>query len=461
MKKLKRTKGAVTIEATISLSIFLFMFIMIYSIITICRTQATIQIAINSAAKELSQYSYLYSISGLHDAMKNVAEGAEGTKQDVNEVASNVSQVFSGIQSIKDQATDFGDVDSITGDWEDIMGKLQTVKDTATEVTDDAKAAQQKITEMMDTGENGEGTYKLIFGMSKLLVSEGYEQAKSLAAEAISRVLVQKHLKRNENDNAENFCRSAGIQPGSYLFHESYFNGIDFSHSTLLPYKSNTITIVANYKMKLIQLIPVDYVFHFTQTAVTLAWVQGDVEVPDTPEAAVGQLSEDLWNIMSGSERESLIRKMGLKELKEKGYYSVSGSTVIHAYSSEDPQTVATIRSYNPLVGLNSVADINSVDLVNRLEKISSEVEASTANIHSIHIKKPDADGNLKTSEVNCDGELKRKVTLVIPEDEGLVEKLEAALAEVVTDVEFEFLPGYGKVFKTETTDTTTDGTGG
>lgn len=449
LRKLKKTKGAVTIEATLSLTTFLFMFMMIYSIITICRAQATIQTAINATAKELSQYSYLYSISGLHDAMKNVADGAEDTKEnvnqvakDVNEVATNVSDVFSGIQSITDKNVSFGDVGAITGQWEGLMDDLNKTEGSVTQ-------AKESLTNLLDTGDSKEGSYKLIFGMAKLMVSEGYEQAKSAAAEAVSRVMVKKHLKRNDKDTAENFCRAMGIQPGTYLTKESYFNGIDFSHSRLLPYKSNEIIIVANYKIKLLQLLPVDITFHCTQTAVTMAWLQGDVEVPDTPKEVVNQRGGSVWN-GDPRERERLIRSMGLTELKKDGFYSVSGNNNIHAYSEKSPGTLAVVRSYNPLEGLDSVGKVNIEDIKNRLTTISSQVESSTANIQAINIKKPDKNGNLKVTEKDCSKAVNRKVILVIPEDEGLKKKFEDALATIETDVEFEFLPGYGTVFEKE-----------
>ena len=40
LKKVKNQKGAITVEATISLTAFLFMFMMLYSIIIVCRAQA-------------------------------------------------------------------------------------------------------------------------------------------------------------------------------------------------------------------------------------------------------------------------------------------------------------------------------------------------------------------------------------------------------------------------------------
>lgn len=449
LKKLKRANGAVTIEATISLTAFLFLFLMIYSVITICRAQAIIQVAINSAAKEISQYSYLYSLTGINEAMAEVTQGAEGTKQDVNDIAANVSQVFNGIQSISGKAAE------ITSDPYGVMENPQGAMDTWESMMGDLKEAGAAATEARKTlSEMASGdTKQLVFGMAKLMVSEGYEEAKSLVAEAVSRGLVQKHLKRSKDDTAESFCKAVGIQPGTYFGTESYFNGIDFSHSRLMPYGSSEITIVANYKIKLLQLLPIDLEFHCTQTAVTTAWMQGDVDIPDTPQAVVQQRGEAIWNSSSGSERERLIRSMGLKELKDEGFYSVSGSNYIHAYNPNDPQTFAVVRSFNPLTESDSVDAVNMADIIDRLEKISSQVESSMDNIHSVKIKKPDKDGNLKTSEVNCDGAKKMKVILVIPEDPGLKEKFEEALKTVDTEVEFEFLPGYGSVFEQKKTD--------
>lgn len=56
---MREQKGYITIEATIVLSIYIFAFMMIFSLIHICRAQMKISVAINNAAKEISEYSYL------------------------------------------------------------------------------------------------------------------------------------------------------------------------------------------------------------------------------------------------------------------------------------------------------------------------------------------------------------------------------------------------------------------
>lgn len=448
-KKQHNQEGAVTIEATIALTSFLFMFIMIYSIITICRTQAIIQVAINSTAKELSQYSYLYSITGLHDSMTNLQNSAQSTKDNANSLASDVADVFSGIQSIGGKAGNINNVQGIMDSWDEIAAELESTGGSLT-------SAQEKITAM------AEDPKALLFGMAKLFVSEGYEMAKSAASEAISRVLTQKHLKRSEKDTAEAFCQSVGIVPGTYFGKESSFNGIDFSHSTLFPYGSDEITIVANYKMKLLQLLPISFEFHFTQTAVTKGWLQGDGTASgSTPQQKLEKIQstrgDSVWNAATGSEREKLIRSMGIDQLKSEGYYGVSGQTYIHAY---DPatNTFVMIRSYNPLASVDSVADVDREAIKKYLENLQGQMVSNTDNMHTIKIKKTDENGNLVTSEINCSGESTKKVIVVIPEDPGLKEIFEQIVAEMGSKVDFEFQSSYGEVFTDTSEGTSTEG---
>lgn len=442
-KKKNREKGAVTIEATIALTSFLFMFIMIYSLVTICRAQAIIQVAINATAKEVSQYSYVYAITGLHGAMTNLQTNAQGTKDDVNKLAGDITAVFSGIQSIGQTGknVDLNDIEGTMADWESIQEDLQDTE----KAWGDAKTL---ISSMASDPK------KLMFGMAKVFASEVYEEAKRFVGEAISRVLVQKHLKRSEKDTAEAFCQSVGIVPGTYMGEYSSFNGIDFSHSTLLPYGSSEITIVANYKIRLLQLLPIPVELHLTQTAVTKAWMDGDgMESGFTPQEKVEKMmaarGDSIWNAATGSEREKLIRNMGITSLKDEGYYGVSGQTYIHAY---DPatNTFVMVRSYNPLAYCDSVEKVNKEEIKKYLENLQSQMMSNTDNIHTIKVKKQDANGNLVTSEVNCSGENTKKVIVVIPEDEGLKAVFDEVLAEMGGSVQFEITPGYGDVFTDE-----------
>ncbi len=55
---LNANKGSLTIEASLSLSIFLFAFVTLLSFVNVARIESRVQYAINQSAKELSQYLY-------------------------------------------------------------------------------------------------------------------------------------------------------------------------------------------------------------------------------------------------------------------------------------------------------------------------------------------------------------------------------------------------------------------
>ena len=204
-EKTNSEKGMVTIEATIALTTFLFAFMMIFSIITICRAQAKMQVALNNTAQEISQYSYIYGMTGLDESLADFQTEANNTKSEVNGLVGNTINVFEGIQALGDDAksVDVGNVDSMLQSWDTISQDLKTTQS-------DFTAVKQQIEEM------AKDPQKLLFGMAKLIGSETLEVAKSrVIAEPVTRALIQKHLKRTENDSADAYCRSVGIVPGS------------------------------------------------------------------------------------------------------------------------------------------------------------------------------------------------------------------------------------------------------
>lgn len=437
-------KGAVTIEAAIALPTFLFVFITLYSLITICRAQAHIQVAINATAKEISQYSYIYGLTGLDESLGKFQSGTSGTKDEINGVISDVAGVFEGIQSIGDvgSSLDIADIGSVLGGWDEISSELDTKFDS---ISTDYSSAKAKIEAM------AENPQKLLLGMAKLIGSETLEIAKSRAiAEPVCRALVQKHLKRGNNDTAEAFCRSVGIMPGTYFGTQSSFNGLDFSNSTLFPYGSDEITIRVTYKVKLIQLLPIDIEFTITQSAVTRGWLHGDKSSAGASASdRISNLTskgDSLWNTATLDERVTLIRNMGIRQLKDEGYYGVSGQTYIQAY---DPatNTFVLISSSNPLYGLDSMSDLSREDIKMNLERLAAQMNSATDNIQKIRIKKQDANGNSITEELECSGAKNKSVIVVIPEDEGLRAIFEEVAASLGSDVAFEFQPSYGSVF--------------
>ena len=100
MRRKKGLKGVLSIEASISYSIFLMIIVTILYIMRIVYVYGLIQHAVSQTAKELSMYSYLYQVSGLNDINQQIQEGtAKRTKQfngDIEELVRFYQEFSSG-----------------------------------------------------------------------------------------------------------------------------------------------------------------------------------------------------------------------------------------------------------------------------------------------------------------------------------------------------------------------------
>ncbi len=452
-EKTNSEKGMVTIEATIALTTFLFAFIMIFSIITICRAQAKIQVALNNTAQEISQYSYIYGMTGLDKTLEDFQTEANKTKTEVNGLVGQTINVFEGIQTLGDdvKSVDVGNVDSMLQTWEDISKDLKTAQADFTVV-------KQRIEQM------AKDPQKLLFGMAKLIGSETLEVAKSrVIAEPVTRALIQKHLKRSNNDSADAYCRSVGIVPGSYLGTTSYFNGIDFSRSTLFPYGSSEITLIATYKVKLLQLLPIGVELTITQSASTRGWLHGDLSENSASELVEKfkegpDVAKSVWNSQSINDRNKAIRTLELEKLKKQGYVGVSSETYVQAYE-EATNTFALIAMCNPIYGIDSTEKIDKKSVEDDIKRIASEINSATDNRLTVTVKVKDANGNLTTRKIDCSkSDIKKKVVLVVPEDQGVKNYVQAVINELGYSGLFSVMDAYGTGYKLPVkTDTNTE----
>ena len=93
LKRIKGESGSVTIEATISLSAFMFAIVTLLTIVNICLVQARVAVAINTTAKELSQYSYLYSLTGFNKSDAELAQAAKDGTPAPDSILSDINPV--------------------------------------------------------------------------------------------------------------------------------------------------------------------------------------------------------------------------------------------------------------------------------------------------------------------------------------------------------------------------------
>ena len=91
---------AVVIEATLSLSVFMFLIVILLSIVNICTAQAKIGIALNQTAEEMSQYLYFYSLSGLNDIQAKVYADSSETRQQIEGLEDGITDGIKSRQKI-------------------------------------------------------------------------------------------------------------------------------------------------------------------------------------------------------------------------------------------------------------------------------------------------------------------------------------------------------------------------
>lgn len=429
-RKHRREHGVITIEATISLSTFMFAIVTVLSIVNIFIVQAKISNAINLTAKELSQYSYLYSLTGFSKSEAELHQaGQEGTES-INSILTDVNTVYNEIEKLGETGNETpNNVDDIMAAWDSVAGSAETIESSAGSIE----------STIMDIAKEPKG---LMFGIAKMAASETLELGKSkLIAAPLSKALVQKHLVSEEDGSVEAYLKSLGVVPDAY---GSYLGGLDFSESTLFPYGSNEITVNVTYDVKVIPLLPLDFTFHFNQTAKTNGWLAGDVSYKGSTEYVE---NDTLWTQATVSERASLIRNMGIKDMQNEGYEKVSGMTNVHLYNPTENEFV-TISSMNPLYTPEgeepmTVEQLDKEDIKSSIETLCGKMRSVTEGETKVTTK-VEQDGSKIKKEYNCTN-AKNKVVLTIPEDPGLKEYLESVIAECDTSgVTIELVASYG-----------------
>ncbi len=100
MEKTRRQKGVLTIEASISYTIFLMVIVTVLYIMRIVYVYGLVQHAAAQTARELSMYSYLYQVAGLNDLNQQIA-GTAGDReaqfdQDMSDIFTFYEEFSSG-----------------------------------------------------------------------------------------------------------------------------------------------------------------------------------------------------------------------------------------------------------------------------------------------------------------------------------------------------------------------------
>lgn len=238
-KQKERESGAIIIEATIALTTFMFAIVSILFVAHICYAQAKIGTVIDGVAKDLSEFSYIYSLTGLADKQSKLSDGAAQANESIDNVVNNL---------------------------DDVTGTLGNLKDLGSSLLNDSEMRSS----MMD-----------------LISNEAANKAESIVASLAIKQFAKTRLSGRSSD-CETVLKRLGVEKKA----GTYLESIDFGDSVFCVNGSAEIKVVARYSVKLIKLLNVDIPFDICQCASTKAWgaaAKTDEEVAEegsTPEEA-------------------------------------------------------------------------------------------------------------------------------------------------------------------------------
>lgn len=140
----RKERGSIIVEATIVLPVFLLAMFIVLNIMRVLILHNRIQFAMNSIAKELSGIAYIYQLSGLNDANKQLDEDFKPYKEKIDEVyesaektAGKVKATYESFKKVKTSGLNLAN--QIAKLPEDLEQAVNTVKTSGTNIITEIK----------------------------------------------------------------------------------------------------------------------------------------------------------------------------------------------------------------------------------------------------------------------------------------------------------------------------------
>lgn len=360
MRKDKET-GAIVVEATIALTAFMFAIFTILSIVNICFIQAKVGIALNTAAKEISQYSYLYYALGIDNLEAKFNEGTSDSKQLAEDTIDGVGIMMSSLSNAASSAE--------SGDFDTMISEIQN----------GATNVDSLVTKYADKLKNDPKGF--ILGMGKMATNELKEEGKVILAQILAKVFMEKNLMSTPNDDADAYLKSYGVVDG--------MDGLDFNYTTFLAYgTSNEIQLVCTYDVRVLQLLGIDFNFKIRQCSKTTAWGNG-VSLISPSTTSSTSTTDNVWQLKSYTERGKQI-----VEKEKQSYTYTSSGQGFDAYNNAGGKNEfvtitsidTTLSTYQDSSGIkNRLSTVyNAMD--NSVSKLDSELEVQNQSGETVTV---------------------------------------------------------------------------
>ncbi len=335
-EKLNKERGSATIEAIISFTGFLFVIFTILNVVNFCRAQMLISNAVDTATKEITQYSYFYKMSGLQKFSEDISNNAEDGKTNLNDVLGTVDGLYSSIGTAVDNTTQHAT--NVQNAIDDGNFNLTSIQNTLAGIKSDGTNIETSMNSVMSAFDSVQDNPLLY--MKSIIAVAGNESLDMLKSHVIAAPLAKsftaKHFGKTTAE-ANDFLKGLGVVDG--------LDGMNFKMSTIFSSDSpEDVHIVVYYRLKIVQIFGwATLEVPMCKESVARAWLGGDdvqkvvepmvpAAEPEDTETSEGENgdetqeenstgSTDLWALPKRSEDGySLVQQPAFNDLMGKTY---------------------------------------------------------------------------------------------------------------------------------------------
>lgn len=388
----KKDRGSATIEATISLTLFIFVIMAIYILVNFCIVQQRVGYAINSSAKEMSQYAYFYHVAGLDKMQERLNNSAQDAIKKSND----------GIDAVKDFSSllQGGSGGGQSGADDPFTAAVKALTAPGTVINDEQLTGdiERLAGDVGDVASNP-------VAFAKSIVAMGGQAGITVATSHLIAAPLAKTMSAREFggwNQADQTLESMGVENG--------LRGMNFNLSTLFaPSTPDDINITVVYTLNLAKFTPFKLDVTLCQSAATKAWLGGDMDV--AIKKSVGGSSSSSSEGMNFWTESGLQRGTDIVNAERDGFGSAGirkiDSSGFEGYNSKSSALVS-IHSIDPMSGTYSS---NDGALLSKLRAMAGKARGAADSLDSVTCSDGCTVKLIKNKPV--------EIILIIPENSG------------------------------------------
>ncbi|MDD4296678.1 MAG: TadE/TadG family type IV pilus assembly protein [Ruminiclostridium sp.] len=407
----KYQRGSATVEAAIVLPILMIAFISVLTIIRIAVTYERMQQAVNQVAGQMSQYSYLYTVSGLKEQHDNLNNAIDDAKEELANQQNVLSTFYNEMQGLTENVSQIGNNNSNALNMNTINDLINIASD-ASSATEAGEELAQQIENLIIDPMN---EIRLIgLALSDTLFGKG----KTMLFGSISKSMIKRNLANDMQIDVSHVDESLRIVDG--------INELDISCSTFLE-DNETIDLIVEYKVKPVP----DFIFfpeiRLRNRACVLAWTWG-IDKIEHDEPEIGTV-DSIWNIDKSKNftgqhfgRGNKVDKWYAEELKEG---MANAETTPYHFKTIDLIKYAKENSYGELYTIFSLNPF--LPTYQKKSEVLGEIKK---NIYKLYEFEKYETKSLLIDVKGLEKKYKRIVYVIIPENTELPEPYRAAFEE-------------------------------